>query len=179
LLIPPPGGKPIHITDDQAKEYVRKYFEKYSGVRIFHKKVENMVKARLAQNGEFGYVTLLSNRLRRLDREYLTNHETAYPAITQAINSIIQGGVSDLIKWAMVQIQEEFRKRGWLGPENGIWDAYIIGQVHDEIFCECKEELAEEVKQIVKNKMEEAGIKFNIKVPMTADAHIVNNLSEK
>ena len=83
-----------------------------------------------------------------------------------------------MIKWAMVKIQEEFRQRGWLDPKNGIWDACTQGQVHDEIFVECKEEIAEEVSQIVQHWMEESGRHFKIKVPMKSDPDIVDNLAK-
>jgi len=173
----------IIISKGEADNYVRKYFKKYKRVREYHKLVEKHVKSRLDNQaepffGEFGYIRTLGGRYRKLDREYLTNHKTEYPAITQAINTTIQGGVSDLIKVAMVDTWREFRRRGWLDPENGIWDAVIQGQVHDEIFIECKEEIAEEVADIVNDCMVNAGVKFKISVPMLADAEIVDSLAK-
>jgi DNA polymerase-1 len=168
----------IEIPIDEAYKYVKRYFRTYKKVRQYHKRVEQVVMRRLDESGEYGYVRTLGGRYRRLDRNYLTMKETSYTSITQAINTTIQGGVSDLIKLAMVDCQNTFRKNGWLDPENGIWDACIQGQVHDEIFVECKEELAEEVCKIITYAMENAGRKYNIKVPMNADAEIVDSLAK-
>jgi DNA polymerase-1 len=168
----------IVVSIAQAKSYVKKYFYKYARVRKFHQQVERVVKKRLQQDGEFGWVKTLGGRYRRLDRNYLTGPETHYTAITQAINTTIQGGVSDLIKVAMVLIQAEFKERGWLDPENGVWDAYLHGQVHDEVFAECKEELAEEVAEIITKHMVQAGITYGISVPMNTDAEIVDSLAK-
>lgn len=168
----------IEIELDDAYRYVKRYFRNYGNVRDYHKKVETTVMSRLNKNGMYGFVRTLGGRLRRLDKNYLTMPETSYTAVTQAINTTIQGGVSDLIKVGMVDCQNAFKKKGWLDPENGVWDAYIQGQVHDEIFVECKEEIAEEVAKIIQYCMENAGKKYNILVPMNADAEIVDNLSK-
>ena len=173
----------IQITIDEAKQYVKRYFNMYKKVRNYHKRVERVVKNRLDNQGapffgEFGWIKTIGGRYRRLDYEYLMNHKTDYTAITQAINSTIQGGVADMIKVAMVDIWNELRFKGWLNPEKGIWDAVIQGQVHDEIFVECRTELAEEVASIVKGCMENVGVKYNIIVPMNADAEIVDTLAK-
>lgn len=168
----------IEISIVEAVEYVKRYFRNYKRVREYHKKVEDTVIQRLNQSGTYGYVRTLGGRYRRLDKNFLTQKDTEYTAITQAINTTIQGGVSDLIKVAMVDIQNDFRKRGWLDPAKGIWDAYLSGQVHDELFVECKEAIAEEVKEVVQYHLENAGRKFNIKVPMTADAKVVDHLDK-
>jgi len=170
----------IELPYEECKKYVKRYFAKYKRVREYHKRVERTVFHRLDSDEmeDYGWIKTLGGRYRRLDRNYLTQRETAYTAITRAINATIQGGVSDLIKVAMVDCQNAFRKNGWLDPENGIWDACIQGQVHDEIFVECKEEIAEQVKAILSYCLENAGRKYKIKVPMIADAEIVDNLAK-
>jgi len=170
----------IELSYEECKKYVKRYFAKYKQVRNYHKRVERTVLHRLDSEelNDSSWVKSLGGRYRRLDRNYLTQFDTSYTAITKMINFTIQGGVSDLIKVAMVDCQNAFRKKGWLDPENGIWDACIQGQVHDEIFVECKEEIAEEVKEILTYCMENAGRKYKIKVPMTADAEIVDNLAK-
>lgn len=169
----------IIISIEDAQSYVKRYFATYNNVRKYHNDVEKKVKERLVQNGEIGWVKTLGGRLRRLEKSFLENPELYYTAITQAINTTIQGGVSDIIKVAMVEIQRIFVEKGWLNPEAGVWDAYIQGQVHDELMVECKKELAEEVKKIVVRQMEAAGELYKIKVPMTADAKIVENLDKE
>jgi DNA polymerase I-like protein with 3'-5' exonuclease and polymerase domains len=168
----------VIISVEDAQSYVKRYFATYTNVRKYHNAVESKVKERLIENGEFGWVKTLGGRLRRLEKAFLENPELYYTAITMAINCTIQGGVSDMIKVAMVEIQRIFKEKGWLDPENNIWDAYIQGQVHDELMVECKKELAEEVKVIVVREMEAAGVFYKIKVPMTADAKIVEHLEK-
>lgn len=168
----------VMITTEDSQSYVRRYFTTYPNVKKYHQNVERKVMERLAENGRYGWVKTLGGRYRRLERSFLENRELQYTAITQAINTTIQGGVADLIKEAMVEIQRIFVEKGWLDPENGVWDAYIQGQVHDELMIECKKEIAEEVKVIVVEQMEEAGRRYKIKVPMTADAAIVEHLEK-
>jgi DNA polymerase-1 len=168
----------IEISIEEAYKYVKRYFRNYKKVRQYHKKVEQVVMRRLDANGEYGYVRTLGGRYRRLDRNYLTGRETAYTAITQAINTTIQGGVSDLIKIGMRDAQNVFRKNGWLDPERNIWKACIQGQVHDEIFVECEESIAEDVAEIITQTMVAAGKLYKIRVPMNADAEIVDTLAK-
>jgi len=168
----------VMIGIEDAQSYVKRYFATYSNVRRYHNSVEKKVKERLAENGEYGWVRTLGGRLRRLEKSFLENPELYYTAITQAINTTIQGGVSDLIKVAMVAIERIFVEKGWMDPENDVWDAYIQGQVHDELMVECKREIAEEVKVIVIREMEAVGVVYKIKVPMTADAAIVEHLEK-
>lgn len=169
----------IIISLEDAKSYMKKYFTQYSYVRRFHNQVDKAVIDRLKKNGEFGYINTIGGRTRRLEKEYLTNNETGYTAVTQLINATIQGGVSDLIKFAMKRIQNEFKLRGWLNPEKGIWDAYLFNQIHDELCIEAKAEIADEVAGVVKEAMEYAGKHYKIIVPMVAETSIVNNLGEK
>jgi len=169
----------IHFSIEECYSFVKKYFKKYKNVRDYHKRIEKVVMNNLDNNGEYGYIRTLGGRYRRSDREYLVNPETAFSGITQLINTTIQGGVSDLIKVAMVSLQNAFRKNGWLDPEHDIWDACIQGQVHDEIFIECREELADEVAAIAKKCMENAGRKYKICVPMIAEPEIVDCLAKK
>lgn len=169
----------IIITKAQAQDYINKYFKKYKKVREYHQKVEKIALQRLAENGEFGWIKTIGGRYRRIDKMFLTMKETAFSAITQLINATIQGGVSDLIKVAMVDCQNIFKANGWLNPEQNIWEAYLQGQIHDEILAECKEELAEKVSEILKSCMENTGKKFGIKVPMLAEVKIVDHLGKE
>lgn len=168
----------IIISIEEAQSYVKKYFATYYKVRQYHQSVEGKVKERLADNGEFGWVKTLGGRFRRLEKAFLENPELYYTAITQAINVTIQGGVADLIKEAMVEINRVFYEKGWLDSSRNIWDAVISGQVHDELMVECKKEIAEEVKEVVVRELEAVGKLYKIRVPMTADAKIVDNLDK-
>ena len=170
--------KGITITYDQAVAYIKRYFSKYFKVRDYHSLVEKTIFQRLEQDKEFGWVRTLGGRYRHLEKVYLEDRKLSYSAITQGINATIQGGVSDLVKVAMIEIQNEFKARGWLNAVLGVWRAYIIGQIHDEIIVECEKDISAEVKQIVKAKMEEAGVFFKLSVPMTADAKIAISMAK-
>jgi DNA polymerase I-like protein with 3'-5' exonuclease and polymerase domains len=172
------AAQDIHFTIEDCYRFVKRYFKKYRKVREYHKRVEKVVMQRLDQNGEYGWIKTLGGRYRRLDSQFLTSAEHSYKAITQAINTTIQGGVSDLIKVAMVECQNVFKKNMWLNPEEGIWDACIQGQVHDEIFVECKESFADKVAEILQYSMVNTGKKYNIAVPMLADTEIVDSLAK-
>lgn len=168
----------IEVTVEQCQDYVKKYFGQYSRVREFHRKVEGAVLQRANKEG-FGWIKTLGGRYRRIPKDVLDDPEKSYPAITQFINTTIQGGVSDLVKYAMVQIQNEFKRRGWLDPEKGIWRATLSGQVHDEVFAEVDEEIAEEAAKIIQFHMEDSGRVFKISVPMTSDALVVDSLAKE
>ena len=174
----------VAISKSEAHSYIKRYFDTYKKVREYHKNVENAIIARMDASEEAGihdgvvsYVMTLAKRKRRFTKEDLSG-EKRYGYITQGINTTVQGGVGDLVKMAMVDCQNEFKERGWLDPDHNVWDAYIHGQVHDEIFTECKVELAEEVAVVLTNCMENAGRKFRLRVPMPAEAEIRDNLAK-
>ncbi|NTW72120.1 MAG: DNA polymerase I, partial [Eubacteriaceae bacterium] len=84
-----------------------------------------------------------------------------------ALNTPIQGSAADILKIAMVSVYQEFKKRKMKSK--------LILTVHDELVIDCAKEELEEVKGIVKDKMENAA---KLKVPMTVELATGNNWYE-
>ena len=84
-----------------------------------------------------------------------------------AMNAPIQGTAADIMKIAMIDVAEELRKRNL--------KSRLILQVHDELLIEAKEEEADQVKEILTDKMEHA---VDLLVPMVIDVHDGKNWFE-
>ena len=78
-----------------------------------------------------------------------------------AMNSPIQGSAADIMKIAMIRVDEALNKSGF--------DANIVLQIHDELLVEVREDEADKVKELVEKSMREA---VSLKVPLEVDAHI-------
>jgi DNA polymerase-1 len=87
----------------------------------------------------------------------------------QAINSLIQGSAADLIKTAMVRVNE-----GLKATESG----RLLLTVHDELVARSTVEEAEMVEKIMREGMIGAGIQKMVDVPLSIDLHIADNWAE-
>ena len=113
---------------------------------------------------EKGYVRTLMNRKRVVEELKSKNYMIRSSGERMALNTPIQGTAADILKKAMVEIYSEFNKRGLKSK--------MLIQVHDElVFNVIKSEL-EEVKQIVKDIMENT---FTLKVPLKVDIEYGDN----
>ncbi|MFN3534808.1 MAG: DNA polymerase, partial [Desulfatiglandales bacterium] len=150
----------LNIDIKLAKAYLEAYYERYPGVLRYRK--ETVEKAR-----RDGYVTTLFNRRRYLPHIGSENKGLMSEAERAAINTPIQGTAADLIKKAMVNIRDRFRKEG-LG-------AKILLQVHDELLFEVPEGELEKTKKAVVEEME--GV-YRLKVPLKVDVGYGRNWYE-
>ena len=142
----------IHVTVAQAKEYMEKYFEHYSGVRSYMDWV-------VAQGREDGYVSTLYGRRRWLPELKSSNFNTRSFGERVALNMPIQGTAADIIKLAMIKVDARLRAEGL--------EARLVLQVHDELIVECPEGEAEQVKALLQEEMEGVA---SLAVPLVADA---------
>ena len=142
----------IHVRPFEAKEYMEAYLEKYHGVRDYMKRVVEQAKAD-------GYVSTLYGRRRELPELKSSNFNTRSFGERVALNMPIQGTAADVIKLAMVHVDERLRAEGL--------KARLILQVHDELIAECPEEETERVKTILREEMESAAA---FSVPLTCEA---------
>ena len=142
----------IHVTVAQAKEYMDKYFAHYAGVRAYMDRV-------VEQGRENGYVATLYGRRRWLPELKSSNFNTRSFGERVALNMPIQGSAADIIKLAMLRVDEALRQAGLA--------ARLVLQVHDELIVECPEEEAEQVKELLKTEMESVA---QLSVPLIADA---------
>ncbi|MDD4183099.1 MAG: DNA polymerase, partial [Candidatus Omnitrophica bacterium] len=102
-----------------------------------------------------GYVTTILGRRRYLPDFKSNNPQAREFAERQAVNSPIQGSSADIIKVAMVNIYEEFRKNNLKSK--------LIMQIHDELVFDVFPDELDKVKEIVKRNMEQS-VKLNVPI---------------
>ena len=141
----------IGVTVAQAKEYMEKYFQHYSGVRAYMDGVVARAKAD-------GYVTTLFARRRWVPELKSSNFNTRSFGERVALNAPIQGTAADIIKAAMIRVRDRLLAQGLKGR--------LVLQVHDELIVECPQEEAEAVQRLVKEEMEAV---VSLPVPLVAD----------
>ena len=140
----------LKISRKEAKEYIDKYFEKFSGV---HKYMSDVVE----KAKEDGYVKTLFNRRRNIPELQNSNFNIRAFGERVALNMPIQGTSADIIKIAIVKIFNKFR--------DDCLDAHIIVTVHDEIVVEVKKEELDKVRNIIRTIMENIdGLDMDLKV---------------
>ena len=150
----------IGVTRAEAKAYMEKYFEKYSGVHAYMTKVVERAKAD-------GYVSTLMCRRRWLPELKSSNFNLRSFGERVALNMPIQGTAADLIKKAMLRVDGRLRREGL--------EARLVLQVHDELIVECPEGEAEQVQRLLAEEMEHVA---ELAVPLTAEAHAGKSWAE-
>lgn len=153
-------GKELGIHPKEAADIISSYFETYSGVKEY-------IDRTLAQAAETGYVTTLSMRRRYLPELGSSNPNIRQLAERMAVNTPIQGTAADLIKIAMLHIQDQLKKE--------LPEAMMLLQVHDELVFEVPEDKTEQVTGIVRPAME--GV-MELAVPLVVDIGIGRNWTE-
>lgn len=134
-------GQDIHVSKKQAGEYIRAYEETYRGITDYLKKT-------VAEAKESGYSTTAFGRRRTIPE--LRSGKAMLRAFGERVarNSPIQGTAADLIKIAMLRVDERLRAEGL--------EATLILQIHDELIVEAPEAEEEAVKKILREEMEGA-----------------------
>ena len=153
-------GKDIGVETKQAKAYIDAYFARYPGVREYMERTRK-------QAADQGYVETLFGR-----RLYLPTINSSRPqeragAERTAINAPMQGTAADIIKRAMVAVDN------WL-QSSGL-DARVILQVHDELVLEVREDLVDQVREEIRPHMSGAA---QLDVPLLVDVGIGANWDE-
>jgi DNA polymerase-1 len=113
---------------------------------------------------EHGYVRSIYGRIRPLPGISDRNANIRKAAEREAINMPIQGTASDIVKIAMLRVDEEFKRGGFA--------AKLLMQVHDELLVEVPEKEVKEVSEILKREMESA---VSLDVPLVADVGVGDN----
>ena len=142
----------IGVSRYEAREYIDNYLANYHGVRDYMKKV-------VADAREKGYTETLYGRRRYIPELKSSNYNIRQGAERIALNTPIQGTAADLMKLAMIRVENALNQQF---PE-----AKLLLQVHDELIVECPEEIAPQVAALVSGEMEHVA---DLKVPLTADA---------
>ncbi|HEU4875886.1 MAG TPA: DNA polymerase I, partial [Pyrinomonadaceae bacterium] len=131
----------VGITRQEAKKVIEDYYNTYKGVRRYMEEVP--VRAR-----EHGYVRSIYGRIRPLPGITDRNANIRKAAEREAINMPIQGTASDIVKIAMLKVDEEFKRAGLASR--------LLMQVHDELLVEVPENEVAKVTEILKHEMETA-----------------------
>jgi len=147
----------LSISRKEALEYINKYFETYPGVKAF-------LDDQVAQGKEKGYVTTLYKRRRPIPELKSTNFMQRSFGERVAMNSPIQGTAADIMKLAMLAVEQELRKRQM--------KSRIVLQIHDELLLEAHQSEVAEVLVLVVNQMKHAA---ELRVTLEVEAHQGNS----
>ena len=150
----------IGVTRAEAREYMEKYFEKYSGVHAYMTRVVEQAK-------ENGWVSTLMGRRRWLPELKSSNFNLRSFGERVALNMPIQGTAADIIKLAMIKVRDKLLSEGL--------EARLVLQVHDELIVECPEGETERVKELLEGEMEHV---VELALPLTAEAHAGRSWAE-
>ncbi len=153
-------AKQLKISRSDAQKYVERYFERYPGVQAYMNRTR-------AQAHEQGYVETLFGRRLHLPEINASNKMRQQAAERTAINAPMQGTAADIIKKAMISVDQ------WLQEQ--ALDARVIMQVHDELVLEVKEE---QVDVLIAGLQERMAAAAALDVPLVADAGMGDNWDE-
>ena len=148
------------VSRREAGEFIARYFEKYPGVKRF-------MDESASEGARRGYALTLMGR-----RRYLPELQSPKAPIREfgkraAMNTPVQGTAADIIKLAMVRVDQALR-------DNGLQSRLIL-QVHDELLLECPPEEAQQVSGLLRQAMEEV---ITLRVPLVAEVHQGANWAE-
>ena len=142
----------IGVSRYEAKDYIDSYLAHYSGVRAYMKNI--VIDAR-----EKGYTATMYGRKRYIPELSASNFNIRSGAERIALNTPIQGTAADLIKLAMIRVENALNEHF---PE-----AKLLLQVHDELIVECPETIAADVAALVSREMQNVA---QLSVPLQAEA---------
>jgi DNA polymerase-1 len=150
----------LSISRKEASQYIEKYFETYPGIKKFLDDAVTHAK-------ENGYVTTIFGRRRPMPELKSSNFMQRSFGERVAMNAPIQGTAADIIKIAMVRVNERLKAEGR--------KSRLILQIHDELLIEAKESEVEEVKKILLEEMQGAA---HLAVNLEIDMHTGKNWYE-
>ncbi len=150
----------LRISRAEAKVYIDGYFERYQGVKQYMKQITEQAR-------EQGYVTTILNRRRYLPEINSSNHNIRSFAERMALNTPIQGSAADIIKLAMLKIDQIINEGGF--------SAQMLLQIHDELLFEIDENELNFFAPLIKREMEEA---YTLSVPLQVDLKWGSNWEE-
>jgi len=135
-------ARQLETGRDVAAEYIERYFERYPGVRDYMERTRTLAKKQ-------GFVETLAGRRLWLPEINSRNRQRQQAAERAAINAPLQGTAADIIKRAMIDVDD------WIQAKNV--PANLVMQVHDELVLEVKKDALEEVRKGVIERMSKAG----------------------
>ncbi|MFN8575217.1 MAG: DNA polymerase I, partial [Candidatus Sericytochromatia bacterium] len=151
----------LNIPVKDASEIIKKFNETYTSIAEYVIKMSKFAE-------DNGYVTTLFNRRRYIPEMHSTNRTLREFGKRTAINTPIQGTAADLIKIAMIRVHEKLK--------NSNLKTKMLLQVHDELVFESPKEEVEEVKNMIKEIME--NVYPELSVPLEVSVHVGNSWVE-
>ena len=151
----------LGIPRDEAGQYIRTYFERFPGIRDYMDKTKRSVR-------EHGYVSTLFGRACHYPDISAGNASVRAAVERQAINAPIQGTAADIIRRAMVRMDDALGKAGL--------SARMLLQVHDELVFEVPDDEVDATLPVITRVMEEAPLPaIELQVPLAVDARAGSN----
>jgi DNA polymerase-1 len=147
------------MSYEQAKNFIDKYFEVRPKLLGYIESVKEQARTQ-------GFVETLLGRRRPTPDVHSSNFPVREAAIRAAVNVPFQGTAADIMKLAMIHVQEKL---------HAVKDAKILLQIHDSLIVECPESQAEEVATLLKTTMESA---YKLPVKLTVDTSTGKNWGE-
>jgi DNA polymerase-1 len=154
-------SRQLDVGRNQAQDYIDRYFERYPGVLKYMDRIRK-------QAHDDGYVETLFGRRLYLPEINARNKQLQQGAERTAINAPMQGSAADIIKLAMLSVEE------WLLAEHAD-EARMIMQVHDELILEVRESALETVCAGLESRMSAAA---SLDVPLLVEAGVGKNWDE-
>ena len=147
----------LGISVNEAKAFIDRYQARFPGIKEYMDKT-------IKEAYENGYVKTLSNRKREIPELKDSNYKVRTSGERMALNTPIQGTSADIIKKAMIEVQNELKKRNL--------KTKMILQVHDELVFDCNKDELNEVISLVKDIMENT---YKLSVPLNVDINYGDN----
>ncbi len=138
----------LDISATEGKKYIDKYLSLYP-------EVDEYMKAIVAKTRDLGYVRTLFNRKREIEEIKNTNYLIRSMGDRMALNTPIQGTAADILKLAMVKLYNLLKEKNF--------KTKMLIQVHDELIFDIPEDELEEVKELIKDTMENI---YKLSVPL-------------
>ena len=154
----------LSIEREEAGAYIKKYFERFPGIRAYMDETREFCR-------ENGYVVTLFGRKCHYPDIRNSNPSTRAFNERAAINARLQGSAADIIRRAMIRMDDALAKARL--------SAQMLLQVHDELIFEAPEKEVEKTLPVVKRVMEEAPLPaVQLHVPLQVDARAADNWDE-
>jgi DNA polymerase-1 len=150
----------LHISNVMAQDFIKKYYEAYPEIKTFMDETIEFCKNN-------GYVKTMKNRIRYIPDINSKIYMQREFAKRTAMNAPIQGSAADIIKIAMVKIDNELEERGLRSK--------MLVQVHDELVFEVEAGEEDTLKELVERNMENA---VKLDVPLIVDDSFGKNWYE-
>ena len=152
-------GEQIGISAKEAKKYIERYFANFATVKDFLQSIQN-------DTIKNGYVKTLIGRKRRFNFEVILSNMVKANYLRESVNTVFQGGASDLIKLAMNKIDEKYKNND---------EVRMLLQIHDELIFEIKDDMISKITEELIYIMENI---FELDIPLKVSVSVGDNWAE-